>query len=372
VFHTSYTYDPFGNRLTKTHNGAVSHYEYDAANTLSRLIAPDGAITSFVHDENGNLIAKKNENVETIYDWDAGNHLVSLKNELNQEEYVYNFEGLRVSKKTGDATKQFIWDGRNLLAELDDNGKTVEHYTDAPGEWGNLTSVTGNGLTQYFAFDLSSNTRYLSNAEGNIVSNFVFDAFGVALTDISASATPYRFGGQYGYHTDSEEAVYVRARHYSTSLGRWINPDPTGFRSGDWNLHRYVKNAAGMQNDPSGLATGLTCGPAAGWSCVKCSKKSGCTCCQYGTNGTCYGTGGGTGLGSTCGTVARCFTPVNCNSLSSAGADCVQLCTAIKTKTVDSTLVTQCCIESMGGGVDPEACADAGNRFCEVNPSLCE
>ena len=41
---------------------------------------------------------------------------------------------------------------------------------------------------------------------------------------------------------------------YDPSIGRWLEPDPEGFKAGDSNLERYVGNDPTNATDPSGLA----------------------------------------------------------------------------------------------------------------------
>ncbi len=46
---------------------------------------------------------------------------------------------------------------------------------------------------------------------------------------------------------------YDRARYYSPVTGTFVSLDPSGFRSGDVNLFRYVGNSPVDSTDPTGL-----------------------------------------------------------------------------------------------------------------------
>ena len=46
-----------------------------------------------------------------------------------------------------------------------------------------------------------------------------------------------------------------RARMYQPELGRFLQPDPTAFEAGDYNLYRYCHNDPVNKGDPTGLAT---------------------------------------------------------------------------------------------------------------------
>jgi len=56
--------------------------------------------------------------------------------------------------------------------------------------------------------------------------------------------------GQYGYYTDVEtNDIYIRARSYNPSLGRWLTRDPIGFADG-WNQYAVATRLA--STDPNG------------------------------------------------------------------------------------------------------------------------
>ncbi|MCG8430492.1 MAG: RHS repeat-associated core domain-containing protein [Candidatus Omnitrophica bacterium] len=62
----------------------------------------------------------------------------------------------------------------------------------------------------------------------------------------------FRYVGKYGVQTDADDLLYMRARYYKPSVGRFINKDPIGLRGGI-NLYSYVFNNLLKYVDPSGL-----------------------------------------------------------------------------------------------------------------------
>jgi RHS repeat-associated protein len=63
------------------------------------------------------------------------------------------------------------------------------------------------------------------------------------------TGTPWRFAGQ---RLDPESGLYyMRGRHYSPQLGRFVQPDPIGYEGG-LNLYAYVNNDPLNFTDPMG------------------------------------------------------------------------------------------------------------------------
>ena len=66
--------------------------------------------------------------------------------------------------------------------------------------------------------------------------------------------TPYGYGGQAGYYTDSETGLCaVLWRYYDPNTGRWLNRDPIGYAGGR-NLYAYCGGNPVGRLDPLGLA----------------------------------------------------------------------------------------------------------------------
>lgn len=66
-------------------------------------------------------------------------------------------------------------------------------------------------------------------------------------------ATPFRYGGGAGYYSDSPDRIYVRARTYQPSIGRWLTPDPLPTQPFYETRYSYSSSNPTTYIDPSGL-----------------------------------------------------------------------------------------------------------------------
>ena len=236
----TYTYDDVGNR-TASQQG--SSYTYQPFN---RLVTANGATLGY--DTNGNEISKTDGSGSWTYSWDFENRLrqASLSGGV-VVNFTYDALGRRVQRTSSTSgTTKFIYDGPNVIRDLDANGNTTADYLNAPG-MDNKLRQTASGVASYFLADHLGTTRALTDATGSISASLAYDSFG-NLT--GSSPTRYTFTGR---EHDSELGImYYRARWYDPAQGRFASEDPIGFASGDVNLYQYVRNNPLRFMDPTG------------------------------------------------------------------------------------------------------------------------
>jgi RHS repeat-associated protein len=259
----SYTYDGLGNRLTRSDSGVVTNYAYNAANAMTLVTPSSGSPTTLSYDLDGNLTLENVGGTLTTYTWDGENRLITRSDPTNGIlTSTYDATGLRSVLVTPTTTTYFVRDGQNILQESNSSYVTQAQYTDNPGDWNGLTSQRRSGVSSFYGFDLSSNTRLLTNSSGADLGTYLYDAFGIELSSSGSTTNSLRFGGQAGYWRDLSNWMYIRARYLSSLKGRWPSRDPIGFNAGDWNQYRYVGNDPVMKTDPSGLRPKChQCGP---------------------------------------------------------------------------------------------------------------
>ncbi len=218
----------------------------------------------FTYDDDGNLTSDGRWN----YGWDGQNRLVSMEAiasvpiEAKQRiEFAYDSIGRRIRKKVygwdvpsgnyqPQSTRKFIYDGWNIIAELDDNNSLVQIYN-----WGGaellLVSAAGNG--NQVGYDGNLNVSLLVNAgTGTVSASYEYDPYGQILRSSGPYAiqNPVRFSSVYA---DVETGlIYYGYRYLNTQTGSWLNRDPSE-EEGGVNLYGFIGNDGVNATDHLGL-----------------------------------------------------------------------------------------------------------------------
>jgi RHS repeat-associated protein len=158
-----------------------------------------------------------------------------------------------VQKQDSSGTTKHIWDGQNILVETDGNNVIQVVYTQGPEVYGNFITQARGGVDSFYLFDAPGSTRQLASSSASITDLYVYDSFGSALLASGATVNPFRYVGCVGYYYDVDLAThYIRARHYSPVLGRFLSRDPIGVTAQS-NRYGYCSNNPTKNVDPSGL-----------------------------------------------------------------------------------------------------------------------
>ncbi|HUP77904.1 MAG TPA: RHS repeat-associated core domain-containing protein, partial [Pirellula sp.] len=156
----------------------------------------------------------------------------------------------------------YIWDEENdsLLEEVDDDGNIIASYTNEPGPFGKVISQERNGVTSYYHYDGQGNTVALTDDNENVTDAYIYSAYGELVSSTGTTVNPFRYGGQYGYYTDVEtNDIYIRARSYAPTLGRWLTRDPIGFIGSPYDLYEFNGSSPPNSIDPEGLHDNPAC-----------------------------------------------------------------------------------------------------------------
>ena len=93
----------------------------------------------------------------------------------------------------------------------------------------------------------------LTDAEGNVTKTYTYDAFGVEKNIDSSDTNAFRYYGEY-FDTETD-TVYLRARYYNPTTGRFISRNSYAGKASDplsLNLYTYCRNNPIRYVDPSG------------------------------------------------------------------------------------------------------------------------
>ncbi len=305
-----YSYNNRGDRVSQTVTDAenvciATIYTY-TNHRLTRESTGSNS-TEYRYDANGNTIAKLNDYVTYQYTYTPRNEVESVTTQSGTYSYTYNASSLRTSKTANGATTNFIWAGSNIIREenadkstdyfyginrvsrtVKGDAYTYEVRETTYDEEDNrvVTTIPVNGYHEFYAYDGRGNVvhtmaldnidLYLApfynaaapfpemdlNCDGEfdfedlntasmkypIVQNYYYSPFGeIWQGERTTDTNPFRYAGEY---LDQETGdIYLRARYYDPSIGRFLTVDP--IKDGT-NWYVYCSNNPIAFVDPTG------------------------------------------------------------------------------------------------------------------------
>ena len=256
----AYSYDPIGNRSSKSDGTTPLYYKYDAANQLTEIhqtSASGPLLTALIYDANGSLIRKCagsgvttngttcSGSILTSFTYNALNQLVQLdKTNQPTQTYAYDDQGRRIKKSLGGIVTQYLHDGMNIHGEYTSWSKANAITTHGPSIDDPLVRITANDTRYYHKGGLGSIVA-TTNPTGTVTGTASYDAWGN--TSSSTGNIP-----QYGYtgrEPDETGLIYYRARYYDPTMGRFTQRDPIGFKGG---MNQYAYGDPVNYTDPTG------------------------------------------------------------------------------------------------------------------------
>src|SRR5207253_5462043 len=146
----SYTYDLVSNRLSSL---GVSPYAYNSSNELTSYPG-----VTYTYDNNGNMKTKVDSTGTTTYNWDFENRLTSvvLPGTGGTVSFKYDPFGRRIQKSSASATTNYLYDGPNVIEELDGAGNVLARYTHGTVVDEPLAELRSGTTSYYHADNLGS------------------------------------------------------------------------------------------------------------------------------------------------------------------------------------------------------------------------
>ena len=236
----SYSYDAVGNRLSST---GVPTYSYNSSNELT-----SNSSGSYTYDNNGNTLTDVSGK---SYTWDFENRMVSvLVPGTGTVNFKYDPFGRRIQKSSSLGTTSYLYDGDNIVEEVDANANVVARHTQGINVDEHLSELRSS-TASYYEQDGLESVSSLSTSVGALANNYNYDSFGNLVASSGILANPFQYTGR---DNDAETGLrYYRARYYDSHEGRFISEDPARF-SGGFDFYGYVKNDPVDFMDPTGLA----------------------------------------------------------------------------------------------------------------------
>jgi RHS repeat-associated protein len=255
-------YNERNGAVSKSHRRARGSIAY-TPNNLNQY-GKVGSVTP-TYDGNGDLTYDGSD----TYCYDAESRLAGILSSgtcaspvTTVASYAYDAQGRRKSKTVGSTTTIYVTDTDNREV-LEYNGSTG-----ALGTWYSFAPAAAFGPDAVLnQMTLSAGTRQtlIPDVQGSIAATL--DSGTGALTKIGYQTFgehPTLAAGSYRYTArryDAETAVgtsqqpsglyYYRARMYSPTWGRFLQPDPIGYQAGT-NLYMYAGNDPLDLTDPGG------------------------------------------------------------------------------------------------------------------------
>lgn len=265
AYNHAYNYDSFGNMLR--HDNLNGDLNYSIDPSTNRLLLN---VSDLQYDAAGELI----QDPLHSYQYLPNGRLHYIDNGATAN-YSYYPDDQRSTKVTQSGWTDYIYSNGQPLAEQDSSG-TWTDYVYANGQ--KIAKIIGTNQPTYFVDDhlgtlnmeLASDGSVLWQGDytpfgQDIISNSTSNSFGF---HDNGSPTHYKFTGK---ERDAESGNdYFDARYYSSSMGRWMTPDPSGLYFADpenpqsLNLYGYVRNNPINSIDTDGLLTIVI--PGTWWS----------------------------------------------------------------------------------------------------------
>jgi RHS repeat-associated protein len=267
----SMSYDDAGNRLS--YNART--FTYDSKGRLEAC--QNGSCGTVAHDTDGRI----SQLGSWYFHYDAEGRLVrackasGCPSTADKVWFTYDAEGrrTRVKSRTGGGVvviTDFAYQTRSIVEErltddthtdavvrrylVDEAGSVVKMEIPSPEPNAGMYSVNWNGHG-----DAQGLWRLNEDGTTTLANSFTYDTWGTPTTSshngIGDLSFRFLYAGRFGVqwdHTFGLALLYMSARHYKPSLGRFLQPDPM---AAERNWYAYASNNPVSMVDPQG-----TCG----------------------------------------------------------------------------------------------------------------
>ena len=137
----------------------------------------------------------------------------------------------------------------------DSDWYSAEVYVRGTNLLAKFSKQSGNVKTdyQYYTQNAHGDVVNLTDSTGTVAKSYKYDAFGVEQNIDDSDSNAFRYCGE--YYDAETGTIYLRARYYNPSTGRFISRDSYAGNTGaplSLNLYTYCQNNPIIAIDPSG------------------------------------------------------------------------------------------------------------------------
>ena len=259
-----YSYDHIGNLMSDFSVSITNVYTANNLNQYASILRSSATPREInpQYDLDGNMT----QHGDWSYIYDSACRLTSLSsNNILVASFVYDTQSRRVRKVTASGTHCYFYDGQLLvyehmtkrdgsIIEIDYVwGKDISGTRDGACGIGGLLYMKCNGVMYIPFYDAYGNILGYTDAQGNAVAEYAYNAFGdlIAKSGSTADEFTFRFSTKY---FDSESNLYCyEYRYYKPDLMRWLTEDPIA-EEGGLNLYGFCGNNPVCRYDKDGKA----------------------------------------------------------------------------------------------------------------------
>jgi RHS repeat-associated protein len=172
--------------------------------------------------------------------------------------FRYDPSGRRIQKSGPNGTTNFLYDGANIIEELDASGNENARYAQNAKGIDEPFAELRSGVTGFYEADGLGSITSLSAPTATLSNTYTYDAFGNVVAATGSFVNPFQFTAR---DFDVETGLrYYRARYYDANIGRFLSEDAVGIPEAV-NLYRYAENNPNRFVDPLGQqSAGTTTG----------------------------------------------------------------------------------------------------------------
>jgi YD repeat-containing protein len=157
------------------------------------------------YDANGNTLSDPSGK---SYTWDFENRLTQAVvpgTNGGTTTFKYDPFGRRIQKSGPLGTTNYLYDGFNVLEEIDQSGNVLARYTQTANVDEPLAQLR-SGTTSYYEQDAIGSVSSLSSTTGILANSYTYDSFGKLATSTGTLTNPF----QYTAREFDPEIGYIR------------------------------------------------------------------------------------------------------------------------------------------------------------------